>query len=232
MPVTFITPGDLTDDERSLVPQLWLDALACAGRDGIALILDEWERVLPSQLPKVTTRVRAAGADLLLGRRLGVPVLIYLLTGQFGDRRYCPWVGTPPVPTAAVPEHLRRLPADVLAFHTGLHDWLDSPLNGGMLPFAQMELVSFYYDPSWPFEFWEGGRLVDAIADEPDWSQVVLVHNDGGSGCVCAVLSDDPDSTKGWYWVEGSMSEQRNIWEALDGALERGATDWHFGGYD
>lgn len=233
MPVTFITPDDLTDDERAVVPRLWLDALACGGRDGMRLILDEWERVLPWQLPTIVARFRAAGTDLLLGRQLGVPVLIYLLTGHFGDRRYCPWIGTPPVPVAAVPDHLRRLPADVLAFHTGVHDWLDSPLNGGMLPFAQMELVSFYYDPSWPFEFfdyvdglWSGP--LDESEYETDWSQVVVVHNNRASTRICAVRSDDPGTTQGWCWMEGSMTPEPNIWQAIDEALERGAVDWSY----
>lgn len=98
-----------------------------------------------------------------------------------------------------------------------------------MLPIAQMEQLSVYYDPSWPFEFWDGGQLIDAPADEPDSSQVVVVHNDRGSSRICAVLSDDPGTTQGWCWVEGSMSPERNIWEALDEALERGATDWYYG---
>jgi hypothetical protein len=190
MPVRFIRPGDLTDGERSVVPQLWLDALARAGRDGVRLILDEWERVLPGRLPKVTTRFRAAGTDLLLGRQLGVPMLIYLLRGHFGDRQYCPWIGTPPVPSTAVPDHLRRLPADVLAFHTGLHDWLESPLNGGMLPIDRMELVSDYYEPDWPFEMfdsvdgWSSGPPIPAPVDQPDWSHVVVIHNNRGSGRI------------------------------------------------
>jgi hypothetical protein len=72
MPVTFIVPDELTDGERSVVPQLWLEALARPGRGGMGLMLDEWERVLPGRLPKVTTRMRAAGTDLILGRQLGV----------------------------------------------------------------------------------------------------------------------------------------------------------------
>jgi hypothetical protein len=200
------------------------------GRDGVCLILDEWERVLPGRLPKVAARFRAAGTDLFLGRQLGAPALIYLLTGHFGDREYCPWIGTPPVPIADLPEHLRRLPRHVLAFHTALHDELDSPLMGGMLPTAEMELVSNYYDPAWPFEMfnssWSSPPIL-APDEQPDWSQVVLIHHNGASGRVCAMLSDDPDTTEGWYWFEGSMSRERDIWAIIDAFLEHGATDWH-----
>jgi hypothetical protein len=68
---------------------------------------------------------------------------------------------------------------------------------------------------------------IPAPVDQPDWSQVVVIHNNRGSGRICAVLSDDPEATHGWYWFEGPMSPERNIWEALDASLERGATDWH-----
>ncbi|MBE1552257.1 hypothetical protein GGC64_006344 [Mycobacterium sp. OAS707] len=229
-PVTFIHPDDLTDREHAAVPQLWLDAVAVGGRDGVGLMIDEWERVLPGRLPKVTTRFRAASTDLFLGRQLGVPVLIYLLAGHFGDRAYCPWLGTPPVPIGDVPQHLRLLPKDVLAFHTRLHDELDSPLMGGMLPIAFMDLVSTYHDPSWPFEMFNSAWSsppIAAPAEQPDWSQVVLIHNNGGSGRVCAVLGEDPDNTEGWYWFEGSMSRERDIWTIMDAFLEHGATDWY-----
>lgn len=229
--ITFIHPDELTDAERVAVPQLWLDALNVGGRDGMRLIIDEWDRVLPGRLPKVTARFRAAGTDLFLGRQLGRPVLIYLLTGHFGDREYCPWVGAPPVPIADIPQYLRRLPNDVLAFHTALHDELDSPLMGGILPIQYMDLVSTYDDPSWPFEMFDScwsDPPIPAPTEQPDWSQVVLVANNGASGRVCAVLGDDPESTEGWYWFEGSMSRERDIWEILDVWFEHGANDWYY----
>jgi hypothetical protein len=174
-------------------------------------------RVLPGRLPRLSARFREAGTDLILGRRLRIPVLIYVLFGHFGADRYCSWIATPPLPTSAVPEHLRLLPADVLTLHTRLHDSLESPLMGGSLPLAAMEQVDYYYDSSWPFEIWDrdeaSGQLVVTTpdpAEQPDWSRVIIIHN-AAPQKVCAVLSDDPDTTEGWYWVEGSMWPQRDI---------------------
>jgi hypothetical protein len=228
-PVTFIAAEELTPTEQSQVPPVWLEALRASGRAGVGLMLDEWERVLPGRLPRLTARFRAAGVDLILGRQSGVPVLVYVLTGQFGDRQYCCWTATPPV--SAVPEHLRELPRDVTVFHSRLHDELESPWRGGMMPIADMEPVSIYYDPSWPFEMypsvegWSTGPRLPAPVEQPDWSQVVLVHNDRGPRRLCATLGAGPDSTAGWYWFEGSMSPEPNIWEALDFLLEA-AADW------
>jgi hypothetical protein len=229
-PVTFIAVGDMTAEERLQVPAVWLQALRTSGRSGVAVMLDEWDRVLPGRLPKLTARFREAGVDLILGRQSGIPVLVYVLAGRFGDRQYCCWTATPPV--ATVPEHLRELPRDVLAFHSQLHDELESALMGGMMPIAQMERVSTYYDPGRPFEMyrsvedWSSGPRLPAPVEQPEWSRVVLVHNDRGSRRLCVALSADPDSTFGWYWFEGSMSPERNIWEALDFSLLVGAADW------
>jgi hypothetical protein len=229
-PVTFIASEDLTSAEQLQVPAVWLEALRASGRAGLGFMLDEWDRVLPGRLPRLTARFREAGVDLILGRQGGVPVLLYVLAGQFGDRQYNCWTAT--LPIATVPEHLRDLPRDVVAFHTRLHDELESPLMGGMMPIARMELVSYYYDPSWPFEMyrsvegWSSGPRLPAPVEQPDWGQVVLVHSDRGSRRLCATLSADPDHTAGWYWFEGSMSPERNIWEALDSLLHEGAADW------
>jgi hypothetical protein len=229
-PVTFIAPEDLTSAEQLQVPPVWLQALHTSGRAGVGLMLDEWDRILPGRLPKLTARFRAAGVDLILGRQSGVPVLVYVLAGQFGDRQYCCWTATPPVST--VPEHLRELPRDVAAFHTRLHNELESPWMGGMMPIVYMEPVSTYYDPSWPFELysgverWSSGPPLPEPVEQPDWGQVVLIHNDRGSRRLCATLASDPDNTAGWYWFEGSMSPERNIWEALDSLLQEGAADW------
>ena len=102
-----------------------------------------------------------------------------------------------------------------------------------MLPFSQMDLVSFYYDPGWPFEVypaddWSDGPQLPAPTEDPDWSQVVVVHNNRASTRLCAVLSANPEATEGWCWVEGSMTPMRNICEELDNALEHAATDWRY----
>jgi hypothetical protein len=103
-----------------------------------------------------------------------------------------------------------------------LHDELESPWMGGTMPFTDTELVSTYHDPRQPFEMypsvegWNTGPRLPAPIEQPDWSRVVLIHNDRGSRRLCATLSADPDNTAGWYWFEGSMSPERNIWEALD----------------
>jgi hypothetical protein len=144
-PVTFIAPDDLTFAEQAQVPAVWLVALRASGRAGLGLMLDEWDRVLPGRLPKLTARFREAGVDLILGRQSGVPVLVYVLAGLFGDRQYNCWTATPPV--LAVPEHLRELPRDVSAFHTRLHDELESPWMGGMMPIADLEPVSTLLRP-------------------------------------------------------------------------------------
>jgi hypothetical protein len=80
---------------------------------------------------------------------------------------------------------------------------------GGMVPIAHVELVSTYYDPSWPFEMypsveaWSGGPQLPADTVQPDWGRVALVHNDRGSRRLCAGLIADPDSTAGCIGSKG-----------------------------
>jgi hypothetical protein len=77
-----------------------------------------------------------------------------------------------------------------------------------MLPFSQMDLVSFYYDPGWPFEVypaddWSDGPRLPAPTEDADWSQVVVVYNNRAS----TRLSANPEATEGWYWVDDTNAE-------------------------
>ena len=178
---------------------MWLDAAARSDRTGFGVLLDEWERVLPGRLSRTET----------LGRRSGSPVLVYVLEGDFGGDRYCAWVAALPRPRVDVPEHLLRLPSDVLALHTRLHDEIDLPL------FRQ----GVYADPNRPFE------MYPPVA-QPVWNQIVVIQNDGGSARLCATLGDDPKATAGWYWYEGTMSPEPDIWVLADDWLLHGASGY------
>jgi len=230
--ITFLTIDELTDDERRKVPEVWLQALQQSGRAGVQLMLDHWGLVLPRPLPQFTQRFREACIDLILGRQRGEPVLIYVLEGEFGDNRHTPWVAQLPRPITAMPQHCQGLSEDFLAFHTGLHDGLTSDLSGGVLPFEQMESIGDYYEPDWPFEMFKSPQWVPetktlpAATEQPDWNQMVLVSWDGGSGRLCAVLHADGADIDGWYWFEGSMSPETNIWQTLDIWLADAAADW------
>lgn len=153
-------------------------------------------------------------------------MLIYVLEGQFGGDRYEPWVARLPRPIAAVPQHFQGLPEGILAFHAGLHDGIQTRLSGGVRPFVRMELVGDYYEPDWPFEMYAspqwgpGTQVLPAATEQPDWTQIVLVADDGAAGRLCAVLDADGDGIEGWYWFEGSMSREADIW------LTASASDW------
>lgn len=230
--VTFLTIGALTDDERRRVPEVWLQALQESGRAGVQLMLDHWDSVLPRPLPEFTQRLREACVDVILGRQFGEPVLIYVLEGSFGGDRYAPLVANLPRPIVAMPRHCQGLSEDFLAFHTGLHDGLASDLCGGVLPFERMESVGDYYEPDRPFEMYKcpqwgpETKALPPATKQPDWNQIVLVAWDGGSGRLCAVLDADGADIDGWYWFEGSMSPEADIWQTFDIWLADGAADW------
>ena len=234
--ITFLQIEELTDEERRIVPEMWLHALHEPGRRGVQLMLKQWELLLPRTLPRLTRRFTEAACDLILGRQFGAPVLVYVLQGEYGQDQYCTWVASPPRPISAIPQHLQRLPESILTFHTRLHDGFDGPLfHTHVLPFAHMESVGDYDEPGYPFEMFDGvdwddgAPTLPAPADQPDWNEVVLIASNGRSGRLCATLDDTKSGADGgWYWFEGSMSPEPDIWRCLDTWLTHDASDWTY----
>lgn len=225
-PVEFTSPDALTPEETARVPHVWLTALTLPAAEAVRHMVDQWERVVPGRLPLTTQRLRAASFALYLGRRGDELVLVYALSGNFGGTPYSYLTCTAPQPEPASVEYLTRIPTALRAFHTQLHDETESWLHGGMMAFADMELVSAYDDPRWPMTIDGRDPQFDPDVDYPDFSRVVLMFNDAASSRVCANLTDDPDSTAGWDWFEGSMDRLPDFWPRLDSWLVNGISDW------
>ena len=225
-PVELTSPDALTPEENAEVPQVWLTALKMPAAEGVRHMVDQWERVIPGRLPLTTQRLREAAFALYLGRRGDELVLVYALSGTFGRKTYSTLVCTAPQPEPVSVDYIARIPLALRAFHTQLHDETESPLHGGMMAFADLELVSAYDDPRWPMTIDGRDPQFDPDVDYPDLSRVVLMFNDAASSRVCVNLTDDPDSTAGWDWFEGSMDRMPDFWAQLDGRLAQGISDW------
>ena len=206
--ITLLDPDDLTDDERVAIPDWWFEALAQPSPTAaLSRALDEWEATLPGRLPKFLAYAREHGQGIFLGRQIlgrgpnTQVVLIYALTDSTGRKPFHCWVGTPPIP--AIPHHLQRLPDQVKTFHTHLHDAFQWAVKvfGGILATSELDPVSEL-------------QLVNTNT-EPDYTRIITIYSDS-TPKICAELTDDPDSTTGWYWPGGEIEPIDNFWDDLD----------------
>jgi hypothetical protein len=221
--ITLLEPDDLTADEHAPIPAWWFEALAQPNPTAaLNRALDQWDTLLPGRLPKFLTYAREHGQGLFLGRQdldlAGTQVvLIYALTDSTGRKPFHCWVGSPPAPDTAIPHQLQQLPAQVKAFHTHLHDAFRWAVKVylGILPLTELDPVSDYIGP--------GDLQLVNTDTEPDYTRIIAIYS-YSTPKICAELSDDPDSTAGWYWPGGEIEPIDDFWQDLDDWLTLNST--------
>lgn len=208
--VELIAAGELTDEQRQVLPPWWLEVTQVAGPESVHRAVEEWRRVVGDRLPTFLDRLESDGAGALLGvRPSGEPVLVYALTpARHGDPFSC-WYGYLPVETPSHPRvDLTRLPAELLTIHTALHDRFRNGIavDNGLLPLSEVFTAGQF----------ASDRMEFADFDYvPNLENIVAVYLAFGTEAVCAELSVQPDGPLGWLWFEASF-DLFDLWRLLD----------------
>lgn len=210
--VSFIEADQLTDAERAVVPDWWLNAVGMDPSHGIARAIEEWNAVLPNLLPQFISWLRSSAIGVFLGRSEidNTPLFAYACMTTTG-RALC-WIGFPPSSEPHNPNlNLTAVPALVRAFVTQLHDGFRLLTHGNntFLSARKWFALGDVVGPE-SLEF-VGDRLA------PDVDQLVCFFFDFGSSSVCFELTDShADSRAGWVAFDDQVDAVDDIWAVID----------------
>lgn len=216
--VELIDVGDLDDGERRAVPPWWLEAAGRAGTDSVGAAVARWRDVVGSLLPGFLGLLERAGVGVFLGRYPdGEPVLVYALAPSGTGQPYSCLYGY--LPADEVTAHPRidlgRLPSELMAVHTVLHDKFRNgiALDNGLLPLSELFTAG---------QFTSDGMEFGGLDYRPALENIVAVYLGFGTEAVCAELSAQPSGPLGWHWFEATF-ELFDFWPLLDNQMATSA---------
>jgi hypothetical protein len=210
--VTIIDPDQLTDDERTVVPDWWLDASQLPREAAIARTIEAWRSTLPDAFPGFLQQLRDNGRGVFLGRSESEnkPLLAYVVTAASGET-VC-WYGLPPSHSLNHPTlDLTRLPGGPHRLYTQLHNGfkLASAFHNGFP--ASGELFAVGEDLDADDAEITGGKAA------PDLNKLVSLFFDFGASSVCVELAEaNADRSDGWVVSDAQVQPVDDIWTTID----------------
>lgn len=212
---TLVEVADLAGEEAVRIPTWWKDVLALPEHERIARAITEWNRALPGRFPKFFDHLLRTGTGIYLVRdRHGELHLLYVARDVDNQRPAC-WAGAMPLPTDD-PAVRRGLPADLIGFHTTIHDGFRQVTGwyNGWLPMRNMFALSDNFDVNdADIEFY--GTPPDFNRENLDLDQVIGVFAGSSYGYGVDIANRD-NSAAGWYWFESTLEPTANFWEDID----------------
>jgi hypothetical protein len=216
-----VSPGELSDAERHIVPSWWIDAVEHGPSEAMEAAVAQWESVLPGKLPRFLAVLQERAAGLFLAR-LGAKddrvVLVYALNNSSADYRgehpYVCWYGQFPADSLGSDRiDVERLPQGVQAIYTTLHDHLRVAAFGATGFALSAELFALDVSPG-EFEYDTEG---DYRPDPADLVPLLL----SAHGNLCVELTDrtDDDEALGWLSYDSTLEEVGPLWDAIDEQL-------------
>lgn len=208
--VTLITPDELTDDERSVIPDWWLEAVRLPAGDGMAHAVAAWQSVLPDALPGFYALLQEHGLGVFLGRSPSErkPLLAYAVARPSSEI-VC-WYGFAPTPQLRHSTlDLSGLPADPRTLYTELHDGFKRafPFHNGFVCSAEWFVVGEDLDA--------GSAEVVGAATAPDLDELVSLFFDFGAASVCVELGSDA-TDGGWVVSDGQVQPVADVFATID----------------
>jgi hypothetical protein len=210
--IELIDLDELSDEERAVVPDWWIEAVQRPARDGIEQALAAWETVLPDALPRFYALIRQHGIGIFLGRSPSerAPLLAYAAALPSGET-FC-WYGFPPIAELHHPTlNVAGMPAKPHLLYTQLHDGfkLASAFHNGFPSSAEWFAVGEDLDTD--------SIPVEGTRAAPDLNQLMPLFFDFGASSVCVELGDGgSDDRDGWVVSDGQVQLVEDIWVTID----------------
>jgi hypothetical protein len=209
--IAIIDPTQLTDDERTVVPDWWLEASQLPPEAAIARAIEAWQSALPDAFPGFIQQLRDNGRGVFLGRSESEnkTLLAYVATAASGET-VC-WYGFPPSQVLDHPTlDLASLPRGPHKLYTQLHDGfkLASAFHNGFPASADLFAVGEDLDDDAEIT---GGK------DAPDLNKLVSLFFDFGASSVCVELDEtNADRGDGWVVSDAQVQPVDDIWTTID----------------
>jgi hypothetical protein len=207
-----ISEDQLTEDERTVVPDWWLEASQLPPEAAIARAIEAWQSSLPDAFPGFLQQLRDNGRGVFLGRSESEnkTLLAYVVTVASGET-VC-WYGFPPSQVLDHPTlDLALLPGGPHRLYTQLHDGfkLASPFHNGFPASAELFAVGEDLDVN-DAEI-TGGKAA------PDLNKLVSLFFDFGASSVCVELDEaNADRSDGWVVSDAQIQPVEDIWTTID----------------
>jgi hypothetical protein len=206
--ITLIEPNELTDEERALVPDWWIEAVGLPARDGLERALAVWQSTMPEALPSFHGVLRERGLGVFLGRSDSAnrPLLAYASAPLIGEP-LC-WYGFPPTQELWHPTlDLAELPMGPRTLYTRLHDGfkLAFAFHNGFPCSTELFAVGDDLDA-------ESAEIVGSAA-APDLSRLIALFFDFGASAVCVGLGDEGG---GWVMSDSQIRPADDLWATID----------------
>ena len=203
----FVSPSDLSDEDRGVLPQQWADLLAKRGAERTKEMLVCWSRfrdVLPDLVDKLTTDLQSV--DLL--RHKGALSLVYGV--NYDGRTIYYQAGNPNTRRRSntVEKLWPRLPQRVREFYEFSDGWYYLASHSmGMSASADIFCLAA--------EEW---GILDDLGPQPvDLEKTLALFTNGQFGYVCIDLSKaEPDQAGLIWWSDKAPKVNQDFWAVID----------------
>lgn len=236
----YVPIAGLTSEERSTLPQVWIDAAASDGAGAGRMLANAWRDTCPS-LPLVAELVERTTRRVVVARlnrrvhwtKLASPDdghvwqefgLVYFLRSAFDEHRLNVWCGWRPC-TPEWPAYSETVAELTGRLISELQNGFFENFASGLLPVEDWHAMSEMPEDSWAFMTPDGETLT--TAQHPVLSETLIAAEDAGSWSHVVVAPKA--SSPLWAGFDDALTARTDLASEIETLVGTtwGGRDWH-----